>query len=89
MATQNAIGRLDKTQAIPFTATPASSAAISSQIYKLRLVSTTACFFTIGAATAVYLPANLPEYVICTPGQLITGIVQATAAGTLYISEIA
>jgi hypothetical protein len=85
--TQNAIGRLDKTQAIPFTGTPASSTAIGPQTFKIRLVATTACFFSIGAASAVYLPAAQSEYFICTPGQVVS-VAQATAGGTLYLSEV-
>jgi len=89
MATQNAIGRLDKTQSIAFTSSPVSSAAIGPQTYKIRLTATTACTFSIGAAVAVLLPALVSEYFVATPGQLITGITQVSAAGSLNIVEIA
>jgi hypothetical protein len=87
MTMQNSIGRLDKTQSIPFTSAPAASAPVGSQTTKVRLVATTACFISIGAAVSVSLPAGLPEYFTISPSQVVT-VIQATAAGTLCLTEI-
>jgi pimeloyl-ACP methyl ester carboxylesterase len=87
MATQNAIGRLDKTQNVAYTATPATTAAVGSQTNKIRLQATTACAISIGAAVSVSLAANLPEYFIVSPGQVVS-VVQISAAGSLCLTEI-
>jgi len=88
MAAQNAVGRLDKTQNVSFTASPATSQPVGSQTFKVRLVATTACAISIGAAVGVYLPANFPESFVVSPGQTVS-VVQIAAAGSLCISEIA
>ena len=89
MSTQNAVGRLDAVQSIPFDATPATSNPIGAHTFKVRLVATTACFVSIGAAVNAYLPANLPEYFIVTPGSAsVVTVTQATAAGTLNLVEV-
>jgi hypothetical protein len=84
---QNSIGRFDKVQSVPFTSTPATAAAVGPQTYRIRLTATTACFISIGAAVAAYLPANLPEYLVISPGQVVS-VVQATASGVLNLVEV-
>jgi hypothetical protein len=87
MAHQNALGRLDTTQNIALTTTPATSAAIGKQSYKIRLASTVNCNISIGDAALVLLPALSSEYFQCTPGQIVTATA-LTGTGTLSMSEI-
>jgi hypothetical protein len=90
MTMQNAVGRLDAVQSIPFNATPATSNPVGHATYKIRLVATAACFISIGAAVNAYLPANLVEYFIVSPGTAsVVTVTQATVAGTLNLAEIA
>jgi hypothetical protein len=89
MSTQNAIGRLDAVQSIPFTTVAAQSNPVGNSTFKIRLVATAACNISIGAAVNAYLPANLPEYFFVTPGSAsVVTVTQATAAGTLNLVEI-
>jgi hypothetical protein len=80
-------GRPGTTQVIPYSATPATSAAIGSQTRAIRLVSTTAAFVAIGDTTNLYLAPNFPEVWLTTPGQALT-VAQVSAAGNLYLTEI-
>jgi hypothetical protein len=89
MSTQNAVGRLDAVQSIPFNATPATSAPMASDTFKIRLVATAACFISVGAAVNAYLPAGQVEYFIISPGTAsVVTVTQATVAGTLNIAGI-
>lgn len=73
------------------------SAAVSANIYQVRIVSTGATWVAIGAnPTAVadtddnhYLPANLPEIITVTPGQKLA-FIKATgaAAGVACVTEL-
>jgi hypothetical protein len=87
MATQNAIGRLDVTQNLALTTSPATSNPVAVQTYKLRLASTIACNVSIGDAINVYLPANLPEYFTITSGQTVTAAA-ITGTGNLCITGV-
>ena len=87
MATQNAIGRLDTTQNLALTTSPVTSNPVGVQAYKIRLASTVACNVSIGDASGVLLPANLPEYFLCTPGQSVTAAA-ISGTGTLSLSEV-
>jgi hypothetical protein len=87
MATQNAIGRLDTTQNLAITTSPATSNPVPVQTYKIRLAATVACNISIGNAANVLLPANLPEYFQCTPGQSITAAA-LTGTGNLCITGV-
>ena len=80
-------GRPGKTQSIPYTATPATSAAIGAHTTRVRLVATTAALVTLGDAIGMYLPPNWPEVFIVTPGQSLT-VAQASATGNLYLTEL-
>jgi hypothetical protein len=93
--------RAGATQTIAYDASVAISNAFSPETYQLRLVADSACCYRIGdggAQTATiadpYLPANVIEYVIVSPGQRISaikastnGLVTATA-GTLWVTEM-
>jgi hypothetical protein len=85
---QNAIGRLDATQNIPFTTAPAVSNPVGSQCFRVRLVSTEPCFISVGGAEAVYLTSGFPEYFVISPGQAVS-VIQTIAPGSLCLSEIA
>ena len=88
------------TQTIAFDASAAIASAFGPETYQLRLVADSACCYRIGdgAQTATtadpFLPANTIEYVIVSPGQMISaikaasnGLVTATA-GTLWVTEM-
>jgi endonuclease/exonuclease/phosphatase family metal-dependent hydrolase len=92
--------RAGVTQTIAFDASAAIANAFGAETFQLRLVANAACSFRIGdgAQTATtsdtFLPANVIDYVIVSPGQRISavkaasnGLVTATA-GTLWITEM-
>lgn len=92
--------RTGVTQTITFDASAAIAGAFGPETYQLRLVADSACCYRIGdgAQTATtadpFLPANTIEYVIVSPGQMISaikaasnGLVTATA-GTLWVTEM-
>jgi hypothetical protein len=80
-------GRPGTTQTIAFDATPATSAAIGPQTYRVRLVATAACLVTIGDAVGMYLAPNFPEVFVTSPGQSVT-VEQFAAAGSICITEL-
>jgi len=92
--------RIGGTQTIAFDASAAVANTFGSETYQLRLVADSACCYRIGdgaqTATAAdtYLPANVIEYVIVSPGQSISAIKAATnglvtaTAGTLWVTEM-
>jgi hypothetical protein len=81
--------RPGKTQAVPFTGSSAAATAIGSQTFRVRLVATTACLVTLSNddESGMYIAPNFPEVFLVTPGQVFN-VVQASAAGTLYITEL-
>ena len=92
--------RAGATQTIAFDTSAAITNAFGPETFQLRLVANAACCFRIGdgAQTATntdtFLPANVIDYVIVSPGQRISvikaasnGLVTATA-GTLWITEM-
>ena len=80
-------GRIGKTQSIPFNATPATSAPIAAQTNRVRLVATSAALISIGNAVGMYLSPNWPEVFLVSGGQSIS-VVQVSAAGNLYLTEL-
>ncbi len=62
----------------------------------VRLVATSDCWVSfgtapvavVGASSAILLPAGIPEYFWVMPGERIA-VIQATAAGSLNIAEMA
>jgi hypothetical protein len=87
MSTQNAVGRLDTTQNLAITTSPATSAPIAAQTYKIRLAATVACNVSIGNAASVLLPALASEYFQCTPGQTVTAVA-ISGTGNLCITGV-
>jgi len=92
--------RAGVTQTIAYDASAAIANPFGPETFQLRLVANSACCFRIGdgAQTATtsdtFLPANVIDYVIVSPGQRISavkaasdGLVTATA-GTLWITEM-
>ena len=91
--------RAGVTQTIAYDASTAIANAFGPETYQVRLVANSACCFRIGdgAQTATtsdpFLPANVVDYVIVSPGQRISaikatgGLVTATA-GTLWVTEL-
>jgi hypothetical protein len=87
------------TQTIVYDTSTAIANAFGPETYQLRLVANSACNYRIGdgAQTATtadpFLPANVVEYIIVSPGQRISaikatgGLVTATA-GTLWVTEM-
>jgi hypothetical protein len=92
--------RIGGTQTIAFDASVAITNAFGTETFQLRLVADSACCYRIGdgpqsATTAdTFLPANVIEYVIVSPGQRISAIKAATnglvtaTAGTLWVTEL-
>src|SRR6201991_4364007 len=92
--------RVGITQTIAYDASVAITNAFDPGTYQLRLVADSACCYRIGdgAQTATsadtFLPANMIEYVIVSPGQRISAIKAATnglvtaTAGTLWVTEM-
>jgi hypothetical protein len=71
----------------------ASSAAVAFSTKAVRLFSTTDCRIAIGSgvtatATSTFLPAGKPEVFLVTSGDVVA-VIQASAAGTLNITELA
>lgn len=74
-----------------FTGTSAQSAVMGDNTYVVRLTASADCFVAIGAnptatTSSTFLPAGVVEYVEIFPGQRVAAI-QASSAGTLYITE--
>lgn len=92
--------RVGTTQTIAFDASAAITSSFGPETFQLRLVADSACCYRIGdgaqtATTAdVFLPANVIDYVIVSPGQRISAIKAATnglvtaTAGTLWVTEM-
>jgi hypothetical protein len=80
-------GRPGKTQVIPYTGTPGTSAAVGAHTNQIRLVATTAALVALGNATNLYLPPNWPEVVLVSGGQSLT-VAQVSAGGNLYLTEL-
>lgn len=80
-------GRPGKTQVIPYTGTPATSAAVGAHTNQIRLVATTAALVAIGDATNLYLAPNFPEVYVVSGGQTLS-VAQVSAGGNLYLTEL-
>lgn len=92
--------RQGNVQNVAFIATATAAALptkFGTETFEIRLAATAACFYVISefgnpvAATAAngsFLPANVVEYVIVTPGQTLSVIEAAAAAGTLSVTEM-
>lgn len=90
------VGRMANTYSANVLSTAAASTAVvTGQIYKVRVVSDVANYVSIGdapVASAIggaYLPANAPEYFTITPGQKVSFRQSGgTASGTGFVTEI-
>jgi hypothetical protein len=92
--------RLGTTQTIAFDSSASIANPFGTETYQIRLAADSACCYRIGngaqtATTAdAFLPANVIEYVIVSPGQTIAAIKAATnglvtaTAGTLWVTEM-
>lgn len=90
---QPAVYRPGTTQTVTVgAASAATSNAFGSGIHKLRIVSTTACHFVLGASPTAttsdpYLPADTVEYITVSQGEKIA-FIQNSAGGTAYATEV-
>jgi hypothetical protein len=91
--------RVGVTQTIAYDASTAIANAFGPETYQIRMVANSACCYRIGdgAQTATtadpFLPPNVVEYVIVSPGQRIsaikaTGSGGTATAGTLWVTEL-
>jgi hypothetical protein len=82
-------GRPGKTQTIAFNATSAAAAAFGTQTRRVRLAATSGCLVSItnDDEAGMYIAPNFPEVFLVTPGQILN-VVQQSAAGTLFITEL-
>lgn len=92
--------RAGVTQTIAYNASSAIANVFGPETFQVRLVADSACCYRIGngAQTAttsdIYLPANVIEYVIVSPGQSIAAIAAASnglvtaTPGTLWVTEM-
>src|SRR5262249_510260 len=67
----------------------------AAQTRQVRVVSTLAIWATIDSSAVVtansaatYLPANVPEYFICSPGQVLNFISTSTSSGYVVATEM-
>lgn len=98
--------RQGSVQAVTYTGTAgAFSGVFGAETYQLRLVANSACQYLISGGNAAsataatvangsFLPANVIEYIIVSPGQTLSVIQAATnglitaTAGTLNVTEM-
>lgn len=94
--------RQGATQTVAYTGTSATVTNVFGvQTYAIRISANSACHYRVveaagGAAvvTDTFLPANVIEYLIVTPGQKISAIQSPTnglvtgTAGTLNVTEM-
>lgn len=76
-------------QAVSYTDTAAASTAFT--MTAIRLVCTSACFYTLGAtptatSSSHYLPAGVPYDMKVVVGEKVS-VVRAATSGTAYITE--
>lgn len=80
-------------QSVAYTGTAGTvSNGFGTGVNTVRVVLSTAGFISFGTAPVattsdMYMPANVPEYFVVTPGQKVSGI-QSAAGGTLYVTEM-
>ena len=93
MAMYDQVYRMDGTaQTITTSGTSAATTnAVGSQTYAVRLHTTEDCFITCGASPTAttshtFLAADTTEYFRISPGEKIAAI-QSTTAGTVYVME--
>jgi len=77
---------------VAYTGTAGQSAAFASGIHAIRICSSTASYYKIGAnptatSSDTYLPADEVEYIIVNPGQKIS-FLQVSTSGSASISQV-
>lgn len=81
------------TQALTTGAASVASAAFGPQTYAIRVVATAACHIAFGpapvatASDALIAPNLRGEFIGVTPGEKLA-VIEDTAAGKLYITEL-
>jgi len=70
----------------------ATTNAVAVSTTAVRLISTTNCFYKVGATPTattgdVFLPANVIEYIRVVGNSDKIAVIQASGGGTLYVSE--
>jgi hypothetical protein len=85
--------RLVINQTVAVSTSAASTNAFGSQTYGVRVATSVQSWIKIGDGSPVatsgsdaYLPANVPEYFLCTPGQKLSII--GSASGTATVTEL-
>ena len=76
---------------VAYTGTAGTVAAVSSGVYKVRIMVSTDAYVTTDGTTpsatrGAYMVASQPEYVTVNPGQTPSAV-QVSSAGTLYVTE--
>jgi hypothetical protein len=85
--------RLGTAQNVSTSTTTAASSALGTETYQVLLVADVATRIRIGdgtpsaVTTDTLLPANVPMFFICTPGQKVAAIL-GTGTGNLSITEL-
>lgn len=81
------------TQTVAYTAASAATTnAVGSQTYAVRLVATSDCHYALGAAPTAttsdpYLPSDTVEIISIHPGQKVA-VIRNTGDGTAYVTEL-
>lgn len=88
----NGIYAVVSNENVDFTGTAGTSAAFADGIHVIRISSSSACYYAIGAAPTAttsdtYLPADEVEYLIVNPGQKIS-FVQVSTGGKASVSQM-
>jgi hypothetical protein len=85
-------GRLGTHQSAAYTGTAGTiTNAISSGVYKVRVIVTSAAYIKIGSSPTattsdVYMAADAAEYFSIRPGEKVSAV-QVSAGGTLHVTE--
>jgi hypothetical protein len=81
-------GRVGKTQTLSLSAASATSVPFGSETFRVRIAASSAALVSIGDAVNFYLPANVVEVLLVSPGMTLTAT-QFNAAGSLTVTELA
>jgi hypothetical protein len=89
--------RLDRTTVTALTGASQFSTYFGSQTRQIRITTNLSVWATVGStatitanSSAVLIPAGVPEYFICSPGQVVNFLTTSTSSsGFLSVSEMA
>jgi hypothetical protein len=82
------------TQVLALGAASVQSAAFKPATYAIRVVSTGACHFNVGAnpvavaGNAFLVASQRPEFIAVDPGSKIAVIQDAASTGNVYVTEL-